>query len=55
MKLLVLSVVLGATFCTCNATLASVTYSEDKFVVQDGIAENWVANANFTRKYFEAG
>ncbi|XP_043199589.1 putative phospholipase B-like 2 [Amphibalanus amphitrite] len=56
MKLLALSVALAASLCTCDASLASVTYTEDhKFHVQDGVAENWVAKANLTRKYYETG
>ena len=56
MKLLALSVALAATLCTCDASLASVTYTTDhKFIAQDGIAENWVAKANLTRKYYQTG
>ncbi|KAF0308873.1 putative phospholipase B-like 2 [Amphibalanus amphitrite] len=56
MRLLALSVALAASLCTCDASLASVTYTEDhKFHVQDGVAENWVAKANLTRKYYETG
>ncbi|XP_043218536.1 putative phospholipase B-like 2 [Amphibalanus amphitrite] len=55
MKLLALGVAVLATLCSCNAKLASVTFSGDKLVPQDGVVENWVARANFTRKYFETG
>ena len=56
MRLLVLSVAFAAILTTCNASLASVTYTEDhKFLVQDGVVENWVAKANLTHKYYETG
>ena len=56
MRLLVLSAALAAVLTICNASLASVTYTEDhKFLVQDGIVENWVAKANLTHKYYETG
>ena len=56
MALLAQSAAIAAVLTTCSASLASVTFTADqKLVVQDGIAENWVAKANFSRKYFETG